>query len=136
MTISLALDIGLAAMLLAVAGWTIAVRETFAAVIGFVAYGLLLALVWVRLAAVDIALTEAAIGSGVTGALLLRAAKRTRGIEAAPEWPSAALRLTVAILCAIVSAGLAALVLLRPIPRRRSHRLRRQIYRPPASAIP
>ena len=44
---------------------------TFAAVVGFVAYGLLLALVWVRLAAVDVALTEAAVGSGVTGALLI-----------------------------------------------------------------
>ena len=116
MTVQLVLDIGLAALMLTVAGWTIAVRETFDAVIGFVAYGLLLALVWVRLAAVDIALTEAAIGSGVTGALLLRAAKRTRGIETAPEWPSTALRLTAALLCAIVSAGLAALVLLPADP--------------------
>jgi hypothetical protein len=32
--------------------WTIAARETFAAAVGFVVYGLLLALVWVRLDAV------------------------------------------------------------------------------------
>jgi hypothetical protein len=45
-TIALALDIALAAMVLGVAVWTIAARDTFAAVVGFVAYGLLLALVW------------------------------------------------------------------------------------------
>ena len=49
----------------------------------FVAYGLILALVWVRLAAVDVAMTEAAIGSGVTGALLVGAAARLRRAEAA-----------------------------------------------------
>ena len=66
----------------AVAVWTIAARETFAAVVGFVAYGLLLALVWVRLDAVDVALTEAAIGGGLSGVLLLGAAARLRATEA------------------------------------------------------
>ena len=79
MTIAWAFDAILAATVLGVAGWTIATRETFAAVVGFVAYGLLLALVWVRLAAPDVALTEAAIGGGVTGVLLLGAAARLRG---------------------------------------------------------
>ena len=79
MTIAWAFDAILAATVLGVAGWTIATRETFAAVVGFVAYGLLLALVWVRLAALDVALTEAAIGGGVTGVLLLGAAARLRG---------------------------------------------------------
>ena len=67
MTLALGFDTGLAALVLGLALWTIAARDTFAAVVGFVAYGLLLALVWVRLAAPDVALTEAAIGSGVTG---------------------------------------------------------------------
>ena len=49
MTVSLGVDIGLAILVLAVTVWTIIVRETFAAVVGFVVYGLLLALVWVRL---------------------------------------------------------------------------------------
>ena len=47
------------------------VRQTFAAVVAFVVYGLTLTLVWVRLSAPDVALTEAAIGSGLTGVLLL-----------------------------------------------------------------
>jgi len=75
-TIALAFDTGLAALVVGVAIWTITAREAFAAVVGFVAYGLLLALVWVRLAAPDVALTEAAIGSGVTGGLLLGASTR------------------------------------------------------------
>ena len=78
MTTALVFDVGLAMLVLAVASWTIAAREAFAAVIGFVVYGLLLALVWVRLDAVDVALTEAAIGGGLTGTLLLGAAARLR----------------------------------------------------------
>jgi uncharacterized MnhB-related membrane protein len=60
MSVLQALDIGLAALVLAVAVWIIAAREAFAAVVGYVAYGLLLSIVWVRLFAVDVALTEAA----------------------------------------------------------------------------
>ena len=43
----------------------------FPAVISFMLFGLLMALAWVRLEAPDVALAEAAIGAGVTGALLL-----------------------------------------------------------------
>lgn len=43
----------------------------FRAVVLFIAFGLLLAIAWVRLRAPDVALAEAAIGAGVTGALLL-----------------------------------------------------------------
>jgi uncharacterized MnhB-related membrane protein len=82
MTLALAVDIGLTLLILAMAGWTIVVRDTFASVIGFVTYGLLLTLVWVRLAAPDVALTEAAMGGGLTGALLISAAARLRGTEA------------------------------------------------------
>jgi multisubunit Na+/H+ antiporter MnhB subunit len=114
----LAFDTGLAVLVLGVAVWTITARDTFAAVVGFVAFGLLLALVWVRLAAPDVALTEAAIGSGVTGGLLLGAHTHLRRTEtaAAGELPGAALRLAAAVLCAMVSAGLAAIVLLLPEP--------------------
>ncbi len=81
-TIALAFDVGLAVLVLGLAAWTIAARDTFAAVVGFVAFGLLLALVWVRLAAPDVALTEAAIGGGVTGGLLVGAAPDLRPSEA------------------------------------------------------
>ena len=81
MTTAWLFDVGLALLVLAIASWTIAVRDAFAAVIGFVVYGLLLALVWVRLAAVDVALTEAAIGGGLAGTLLLGAAARLGACE-------------------------------------------------------
>ena len=89
-----ALDLGLAALVLAVAVWTIATKEAFAAVVGFVAYGLLLSIVWVRIHAVDVAITEAAIGSGVTGVLLVGGVTRMRQIEvpATPEPPGLALQ--------------------------------------------
>ena len=106
-------DAALALLVLGVAVWTVTAGPTFAAVIGFVAYGLLLALVWVRIAAVDVALTEAAVGSGVTGALLISAAARLRPTEqrAAAEQPGPAMRFAAAVLALLVAAGLAALVL-------------------------
>ncbi len=118
MTVALALETVLAAVVLSVAVWTIAAREAFAAVVGFVAYGLLLALVWVRLGAADVALTEAAIGSGLTGALLLGAAARLRTGErtAVAEQSGALLRLQAAGLAAAVAAALAAAILYLPDP--------------------
>src|SRR5262249_31876250 len=85
MSIATALELALAAVVLGVAVWTIAVRETSAAAVGFITYGLLLALIWVRLGAVDVALTEAAIGGGLSGVLLLGAAARLRGTETLVE---------------------------------------------------
>jgi multisubunit Na+/H+ antiporter MnhB subunit len=113
-----AFDIGLALLVVGVAAWTIVARDTFAAVVGFVAYGLLLALVWVHLAAPDVALTEAALGSGLTGGLLLGASTRLRRTETpgASERPAVSLRLAAAVLCTLVPVGLSALVLLLPAP--------------------
>jgi len=43
------------------------------AIVMFIVFGLLMALAWARLSASDIGLAEAAIGAGLTGALLLDA---------------------------------------------------------------
>lgn len=43
----------------------------FKSVVLFIALGLFVSFAWVKLAAPDIALTEAALGAGITGALLL-----------------------------------------------------------------
>lgn len=48
-------------------------RNLFRAVVVFIAFGVLMAVTWVRLHAPDIALAEAAIGAGLTGVLLLDA---------------------------------------------------------------
>jgi uncharacterized MnhB-related membrane protein len=58
MSIELVFCIGLALLILAVAGFTIGVKEDFAAVVGFVVYGLLLSLAWMSLSSPDVALTE------------------------------------------------------------------------------
>lgn len=116
MTAISAPDFGLMLLVLGVAAWTVAVRDAFAAVIGFVAYGLLLALLWVRLGAVDVALTEAAIGSGLTGMLLLRAGARAKATQQTAAPPGKLLRPVAAVLCATIAAGLASLVLYPPGP--------------------
>lgn len=55
---------------------TLASADLLKAIVLFIAFGLLMALAWVRLNAPDIALAEAAIGAGLTGALLLVALAR------------------------------------------------------------
>ncbi len=56
----------------------LACADLFKSIVLFVAFGLLMALAWVRLDAPDIALAEAAIGAGLTGALLLAALAKLR----------------------------------------------------------
>jgi multisubunit Na+/H+ antiporter MnhB subunit len=110
--------VGLALVVLGLAVWTVAARGSFAAVAGFIAYGLLLTLVWVRLRGIDVALTEAAIGGGLTGALLIGAAVRLRHTEeiARTQRPGPVVHLLAALLCGSVAAGLALCVLLLPDP--------------------
>jgi len=112
------LDAGPVVLILALGVWTILARDTFAAAVGFIAYGLLLTLAWVRLSGVDVALTEAAIGGGLTGALLIGAATRLRNTEAAAraETPGAFIRVLAALVAALVLAALAICVLALPDP--------------------
>lgn len=56
-------------------------RDLLGAVIIFSAYSLTMAILWLMLKAPDIALTEAAIGAGVTTILLLVTISRTRRSE-------------------------------------------------------
>ena len=114
MTISSAFDVGLVVLILAVGAATIAMREAFAAVIGYVVYGLLLAMAWVRLAAVDVALTEAAIGGGMTGMLMLGAVARLRLAEGNDIRTSLPVRLAAGVLCVLVTAGVAVAILSPP----------------------
>jgi len=107
-----------ALLILALAVYTTVAREAFAATVGFIAYGLLLTLAWVQLAGVDVALTESAIGGGLTGLLLVRAAARLRTTEAAAAAarPPRSTRFPAAILAAAVSVALALAVLALPDP--------------------
>ncbi len=66
-------DLALAALMIGLAWVAVASPDARRAVVLFIALGMLLALVWARLSAPDLALAEAAIGAGLTGALLLAA---------------------------------------------------------------
>jgi len=70
------LDAAVVVLLLGLAIRLLTTRDLFEATVLFVAYGLTLALAWVRVGAPDLALAEAALGAGVTGALFLNAYKR------------------------------------------------------------
>ena len=110
------LDVGLVLVVLGMAAWIIVARQTVAAVMGFVAYGLLLSLVWLRLGAPDVALTEVAIGGGLSGVLMLGAAGRLRGVWQPPGKPGFARRAVAAALSAVVVVGLVVSLLSLPDP--------------------
>ena len=116
MTALVALVVAL--LLLCLALWTVVARDAFVAVAGFVVYGLLLSLVWVRLAGIDVALTEVAIGGGLTGALLLSAVGRLRSTEVAAwsERSGAGTRAFAVLLSVGVTLVLVLCVLALPDP--------------------
>jgi multisubunit Na+/H+ antiporter MnhB subunit len=114
MTQAFAFEIVLAGLLVAIAMWTIAARTVFTAIVLFMVYGLLLSIVWVNLSAVDVALTEAAIGGGVTSMLLLGAAAKLRGSKALVADVGPLFKITAGVLCALISAALGAVVFFLP----------------------
>lgn len=68
-------------MIVALAWRALNDRDLFRGVVQFIALGLLIAVAWARLRAPDVALAEAAVGSGLTGALILAALVRMRRRE-------------------------------------------------------
>jgi len=82
--VTLAFDLLLALSLLW-SGWrTLATPRLDRAIVLFITFGLLMTLAWARLSAPDIGLAEAAIGAGLTGALLLDAYGVLRRRRAGP----------------------------------------------------
>ncbi|MFD0982657.1 hydrogen gas-evolving membrane-bound hydrogenase subunit E [Tropicimonas aquimaris] len=107
-------DIFLAAAILGTAALALFARDRIAAISAFLVAGLLVALSWVRLGAPDVALAEAAIGAGLTAALLLRSARRIPSAAPSPvsdaQWLGAAalaLGVTGAIVWTALGVGTA-----------------------------
>ena len=117
-------------LLVAVTLWlawaSLAGRDLFRGIVLFIAFGLVLAIIWVRLGAPDVGLAEAAIGAGLTGALLLATWGRLPRPEAAekiekPEptmvypdklnKPGIALRIVVSSALILVTAAIGAVLL-------------------------
>lgn len=103
-------DVLLFAALAAIGGAALLARDLRACAILFIAFGLLLTLAWVRLAAPDVALAEAAIGAGVTGALLLDAAAQLGGTPDASPPDARRGRRALAFAVGTLCAGFAALL--------------------------
>ena len=100
------LDLVIIGSLIVLAIQTVRGPSLFRAIIHFIVMGLTLALAWARLGAPDLAMAEAAIGAGVTGALMMIAYRRL--VELAPDAPKAAPtpRSRLALPIAIASGGL------------------------------
>lgn len=110
-----AFDLVLVLALLASAGLALFLPRRSTAAVMFCVFGVLLATLWARMAAPDVALAEAILGAGVTGALLIDA------VTAHPKAPdgSPAVRrrthwLAIATLAAVIAVGIAAATLALP----------------------
>ena len=68
---SVGFDLVLCALILSAALFATAMRDQFASSVSFIIYGVFIAIAWLRLGATDVALTEAALGAGLTGVLLI-----------------------------------------------------------------
>ena len=91
----------------------VATTDLHAAVAGFISFGMLLALAWVRLESVDIALMEIAVGSGLTTIVILRAISRAPSSAAST---TSRANVVVGIVCALVTVGLFIALLSLPEP--------------------
>ncbi len=60
---------------------TCVAKDLLVSVIIFMAYSLLMSIVWILLQSPDLAITEAAVGAGVTGILFFIALKKIHAIK-------------------------------------------------------
>lgn len=112
----IALDLVLCAMILGVAGAAVTGFGVFRAVVFFIVYGVLVAMAWLRLEAVDVALAEAAIGAGLTGVLLLSAVARMARLSGAGPWRPRVNAVPAALAAGGVTAALGWAYLGLPVP--------------------
>jgi multicomponent Na+:H+ antiporter subunit B len=117
MTASDPLLVGLLVLVVATAVMTAVARTLSTTLVAFAAYSLGLAMVWVVFRAPDVALTEAAVGAGVTTALFLVLLRRTGTLETMQSTiPTRRVRpASVVISAAVTLALLATLPSLPPV---------------------
>ncbi len=101
------LDALLAILLLGLAWAALSGTDLRRSVVLFMAFGLLLSLIWARLRAPDLALAEAAIGAGLSGALLLLALRDREMPESQARQPASLLRLATLLLMLLLAASFA-----------------------------
>ena len=76
MSIEIIIDVLLAGGAILFACLSLSARHVFTAIVLYISLGLIATIIWIRLNAWDVAIAEAAIGAGLTGALLLVAWRR------------------------------------------------------------
>lgn len=110
MNAQIVVDIALGLILVGLAAQVALGRHLFRSIVFYVAFGLAMAVIWARLGAADLALADAAIGAGLTGALMMVAFRRLVGID--PEQAQAQMtrHSHVAVAVAVLTAGLVATV--------------------------
>ncbi len=81
MSLIIIVDAVLVVILLVSAWLALTIADLQRAVIMFIAFGLLVSLAWVRLQAPDVAMAEAAVGAGLTGALLISTLNTMRQLQ-------------------------------------------------------
>jgi multisubunit Na+/H+ antiporter MnhB subunit len=112
----MALDLVLAGSMIALGWAALATRDSFAMIVLLIVFGLLAALAWVRLAAPDVALAEAAVGAGITGALMLKtwAHVRGRAPRAAEAEPAGLARRAIGLAVALITVAAGGALVLAP----------------------
>lgn len=104
------IDLLLATALPLIAWRVLATDELPTSVVLFIAFGLLSALAWARLDAPDVALVEAAVGTGLTGALLMSSLRSMERPRPPSPWRARA----IALVAAAIAVALASVVALLP----------------------
>ncbi|HIE12780.1 MAG TPA: DUF4040 domain-containing protein [Desulfotomaculum sp.] len=100
------LDLFLLAFLVICAIAAVRVRDLLAAIVFLTIYSLIMTVVWMRLNSVDVAFTEASVGAGITGILLIAALSRIKREE---DHPRRSLLASVPHLLAVLSVTAALL---------------------------
>jgi len=104
----LAVDLSLGAILVGLALQVVIGRHLFRSIVFFVAFGLAMALSWARLGAPDLALADAAIGAGLTGALLMMAFRRLVEIDPSQQAATESRASPLAVVVGLLTGGLVA----------------------------
>lgn len=112
-----AIDVLLGLGILATAACALLPRTRLAVAMGFLALGVVVSLVWLRLGSVDVALAETALGGGVLGAVLVWLAIRSRSAPAAQHRAAARWRVALGVFAAVVLTGLCAAVWGQVVPQ-------------------
>jgi len=110
MSAQLVIDVLLGLILVGLAAQVAIGQHLFRAIVFYVAFGLAMAVIWARLGAPDLALADAAIGAGLTGALMMVAFRRLVEIDPKQAQAQATRGSALAVVIAVLAAGMVATI--------------------------